>query len=69
MYGITWAFCRLRALMYTFDFTPSVNTSTFLSLTPSFANNASIALVLGVWCVVGLVLCLATFRWTNRRDS
>lgn len=26
------------------------------------------AIVLGAWCVVGLVLCLATFRWTNRRD-
>jgi ABC-2 type transport system permease protein len=25
------------------------------------------ALVLGAWCLVGLVLCLATFRWTNRR--
>lgn len=24
------------------------------------------ALVLGAWCVVGLVLCLLTFRWTNR---
>jgi ABC-2 type transport system permease protein len=28
-----------------------------------------IALVLGAWCVVGLVLCLMTFRWTNRRDA
>ncbi|HEX2130551.1 MAG TPA: ABC transporter permease [Actinophytocola sp.] len=25
------------------------------------------ALMLGAWCVIGLVLCLATFRWTNRR--
>ncbi|MFC6021322.1 ABC transporter permease [Plantactinospora solaniradicis] len=24
------------------------------------------ALVLGVWCVVGLVLCLLTFRWVER---
>ncbi|MEU4242211.1 ABC transporter permease [Actinoplanes sp. NPDC026619] len=24
------------------------------------------ALVLGVWCVVGLVLCLMTFRWSER---
>ncbi|MEU8240428.1 ABC transporter permease [Actinoplanes missouriensis] len=24
-----------------------------------------VALVLGVWCVVGLVLCLMTFRWNN----
>ncbi|MEU7904502.1 ABC transporter permease [Actinoplanes sp. NPDC049118] len=28
-----------------------------------------IALVLCGWCVVGLVLCLLTFRWTNRRDA
>ncbi|UQU66618.1 ABC transporter permease [Couchioplanes caeruleus] len=28
-----------------------------------------IALVLGGWCVIGLVLCLLTFRWTNRRDG
>ncbi|HEY0697028.1 MAG TPA: ABC transporter permease [Micromonospora sp.] len=28
-----------------------------------------VALVLGAWCVVGLVLCLATFRWTSRRDG
>lgn len=27
-----------------------------------------VALVLGAWCVVGLVLCLVTFRWTDRRD-
>ncbi|MCT2582733.1 ABC transporter permease [Actinophytocola gossypii] len=26
------------------------------------------ALMLGAWCVIGLVLCLATFRWTNRRS-
>jgi ABC-2 type transport system permease protein len=25
------------------------------------------ALVLGAWCVIGLVLSLATFRWTDRR--
>jgi ABC-2 type transport system permease protein len=25
------------------------------------------ALVLGGWCVLGLVLCLLTFRWTNKR--
>ena len=24
------------------------------------------ALVLGAWCVIGLVLCLLTFRWTTR---
>jgi ABC-2 type transport system permease protein len=27
-----------------------------------------IALVLGAWCVGGLVLCLTTFRWQSRRD-
>ncbi|WP_067503906.1 ABC transporter permease [Actinoplanes sp. TFC3] len=27
-----------------------------------------IALILAVWCVAGLVLSLATFRWTSRRD-
>ena len=28
-----------------------------------------VALVLGVWCVVALVLCLTTFRWTTKRDG
>jgi ABC-2 type transport system permease protein len=28
-----------------------------------------IALVLLAWCVIGSVLCLLTFRWTNTRDS
>jgi len=27
------------------------------------------ALVLGAWCVIGLVLCLLTFRWTNKRAA
>ncbi len=27
------------------------------------------ALVLAGWCVAGLVLCLLTFRWTNRQDG
>jgi ABC-2 type transport system permease protein len=26
------------------------------------------ALVLDAWCVVRLMLCLATFRWTDRSD-
>ncbi|SES08898.1 ABC transporter permease [Actinokineospora terrae] len=26
-----------------------------------------VALVLGAWCAVGLLLCLLTFRWTERR--
>jgi ABC-2 type transport system permease protein len=28
-----------------------------------------VALVLGLWCVVGLVLCITTFRWTTKRDG
>ncbi len=28
-----------------------------------------VALVLGGWCVIGLVLCLTTFRWTTKRDG
>ncbi|MET8233471.1 ABC transporter permease [Micromonospora sp. NPDC005298] len=28
-----------------------------------------VALVLGLWCVIGLVVCLTTFRWTTKRDG
>jgi ABC-2 type transport system permease protein len=28
-----------------------------------------VALVLGAWCVGGLILCLLTFRWTTKRDG
>jgi ABC-2 type transport system permease protein len=28
-----------------------------------------VALVLGIWCAGGLLLCLATFRWSPRRDG
>jgi ABC-2 type transport system permease protein len=28
-----------------------------------------IALVMGAWCIGGLILCLMTFRWKNRRDG
>ncbi|MFE9434809.1 ABC transporter permease [Streptomyces sp. NPDC006640] len=28
-----------------------------------------VALVLGAWCIGGLLLCLLTFRWKNRRDG
>jgi len=28
-----------------------------------------VALVLAVWCLVALVLCLTTFRWTTKRDG
>src|SRR5262249_27425919 len=27
-----------------------------------------VALILGAWCVAGLVLCLLTFLWTDRRE-
>jgi ABC-2 type transport system permease protein len=27
------------------------------------------ALVLGAWTIVGLVLCLRTFRWRRRDDA
>jgi ABC-2 type transport system permease protein len=29
----------------------------------------TVALVLAAWCVIGLVLCLTTFRWTSKRDG
>lgn len=29
-------------------------------------NLGGVAVVLGIWCVVGLVLCLMTFRWSSR---
>ncbi|MFC7545840.1 ABC transporter permease [Plantactinospora sp. GCM10030261] len=28
-----------------------------------------VAFVLAAWCVIGLVLCLLTFRWTTKRDG
>jgi ABC-2 type transport system permease protein len=28
-----------------------------------------VAVILALWCVAGLILCLATFRWTTRRDG
>ncbi|MGW4465264.1 ABC transporter permease [Micromonospora sp. NPDC004704] len=28
-----------------------------------------VALVLAAWCIIGLILCLRTFRWTTRRDG
>jgi ABC-2 type transport system permease protein len=28
-----------------------------------------VALVLGAWCIGGLLLCLTTFRWTTKRDG
>jgi hypothetical protein len=28
-----------------------------------------VALVLGIWCVLGLLLCARTFRWTDRGDG
>jgi ABC-2 type transport system permease protein len=46
-------------------------------LPDSFARNevahswelGRVALVLGAWCVAGLVVCLLTFRWTNRNET
>ena len=32
-------------------------------------DDLGVALVLGVWCLVALVLCLTTFRWTTKRDG
>lgn len=31
--------------------------------------HGTIAIVLAIWCVVGLVLCLRTFRWRRRDDG
>ncbi|MFI9581625.1 ABC transporter permease [Streptomyces sp. NPDC052236] len=28
-----------------------------------------VALVMGAWCIGGLILCLMTFRWKNRRED
>jgi ABC-2 type transport system permease protein len=28
-----------------------------------------VAVVLAAWCVIGLALCLTTFRWTTKRDG
>jgi ABC-2 type transport system permease protein len=29
----------------------------------------TVALMLGIWCVLALALCLTTFRWTTKRDG
>ncbi|HEX3957354.1 MAG TPA: ABC transporter permease [Trebonia sp.] len=40
-----------------------------VSLEPGHSwQHGQTALALGVWVVAGLVLCLTTFRWQNRRD-
>jgi ABC-2 type transport system permease protein len=31
-------------------------------------DHAEMALVMGIWCVVGLVFAIKTFRWTDRRE-
>ncbi|HTF09188.1 MAG TPA: ABC transporter permease [Asanoa sp.] len=28
-----------------------------------------VALILGAWCVIGLILCITTFKWTTKRDG
>lgn len=32
-------------------------------------NLPMVALVLSLWCVLALILCLTTFRWTTKRDG
>jgi ABC-2 type transport system permease protein len=41
---------------------------TRLELTGSW-EHGRIALVLGAWCIGGLILCLTTFRWRGRREA
>ena len=42
----------------------------YLSQEPAHSwEHGRIALVLGLWCVGGLVLALRTFRWRNREDG
>jgi ABC-2 type transport system permease protein len=44
--------------------------SSFASLEPAGSwELGKVALVLGAWCVLGLALCLTTFRWTTKRDG
>jgi ABC-2 type transport system permease protein len=44
--------------------------SSFASVEPAGSwELGRVALVLAAWCVVGLVLCLTTFRWTTKRDG
>jgi ABC-2 type transport system permease protein len=43
---------------------------TFAGLEPGGSwELGKVAAVLGAWCVIGLLLCLTTFRWTARRDG
>jgi ABC-2 type transport system permease protein len=42
----------------------------FVGQEPSHSwQHGETALVLGAWCVVGLLVALRTFRWSNREDG
>jgi ABC-2 type transport system permease protein len=44
--------------------------SSFASMEPAGSwELGKVALVLAAWCVIGLALCLTTFRWTTKRDG
>jgi ABC-2 type transport system permease protein len=44
--------------------------SSFANLEPAGSwELGKVAVVLAAWCVLGLVLCLTTFRWTTKRDG
>jgi ABC-2 type transport system permease protein len=44
--------------------------SSFASMEPAGSwELGKVAVVLAAWCVIGLVLCLTTFRWTTKRDG
>jgi ABC-2 type transport system permease protein len=44
------------------------DTLTRLELAGSW-EHGRIALILGAWCIGGLILCLTTFRWRGRREQ
>ena len=60
--GITSTFGRFRPERYTFGFTPSVSTSTFLSATSSRARSAVICAVRGASHVKTSITCTASSR-------
>jgi ABC-2 type transport system permease protein len=42
----------------------------FVSAEPAHSwERGRTALVLGIWCLAGLLICLRTFRWKGRRDG
>jgi ABC-2 type transport system permease protein len=61
LFPLKWLCQGLRAV-----FLPE----SFGALEPGHAFHLDrVALVLGLWCVLGLILCLTTFRWTTKRDG